>query len=142
MRWNGTPSVFEPINKDNKSRRTFNINQLSVGEYVDEYFYIYIEKKMEFDEGTPIPPMDYVWSSQNLAYCEEETVCMWLMELIESIAIVIRNRKSDEEINQNPLEYTDAQAETFEDKYYEVIQQLYNTYYKSIAEIKTKGRKS
>lgn len=67
LRWNGTPSVFEPINKDNKSRRTFNINQLSVGEYVDEYFYYYIEKKMEFDEGTPIPPMDYVWSSQNLA---------------------------------------------------------------------------
>lgn len=60
LRWNGTPSVFEPINKDNKSRRTFNINQLSVGEYVDEYFYYYIEKKMEFDEGTPIPPMDYV----------------------------------------------------------------------------------
>ena len=42
------------------------------------------------------------------------------MELIEGIAIVIRNRKPDEEINQKPLEYTDAQAETFEDKYYEV----------------------
>lgn len=83
-----------------------------------------------------------IWSSQNLAYCEEEKVCMWLMELIESIAIVLRNRKSDEEINQNPLEYTDAQAETFEDKYYEVIQQLYNTYYVSVAENKNKRKKS
>ena len=38
LQWNGTPSVFEPINKNNKFRRTFNINQLSIGEYVDEYF--------------------------------------------------------------------------------------------------------
>ena len=128
--------------QENKFRRTFNINQLSVRGYVDEYFYYYIDKKMEFDKDTPIPPMDYVWSSQNLAYCEEEKVCMWLMELIESIAIVLRNRKSDEEINQNPLEYTDAQAETFEDKYYEVIQQLYNTYYVSVAENKNKRKKS
>ena len=63
------------------------------------------------------------------------------MELIESIAIAIRNRKPDKEINQNPLEYTDAQAETFEDKYYEVIQQLYNTHYVSAAENKSKRKK-
>ena len=141
LQWNGTPSVFEPINKNNKFRRTFNINQLSVGEYVDEYFYYYIDKKMEFNEDVPIPPMDYVWNSQNIANCEEEKVCMWLMELIEGIAIVIRNRKPDEEINQKPLEYTDAQAETFEDKYYEVIQQLYNTYYVSVDENKSKRKK-
>lgn len=141
LQWNGTPSVFEPINKNNKFRRTFNINQLSIGEYVDEYFYYYIDKKMEFNEDVPIPPMDYVWNSQNIANCEEEKVCMWLMELIEGIAIVIRNRKPDEEINQKPLEYTDAQAETFEDKYYEVIQQLYNTYYVSVDENKSKRKK-
>lgn len=141
LQWNGTPSVFEAINRNNKFRRTFNLNQLSVGGYVDEYFYYYIDKNMEFDKNTPIPPMDYVWRSQNLANCEEETVCMWLMELIESIAITIRNRKSDEEINRNPLENTDAQAETFEDKYYEVIQQLYNTYYVSVVENKSKRKK-
>ena len=48
---------------------------------------------------------------------------------------------NDEEINQKPLEYTDAQAETFEDKYYEVIQQLYNTYYVSVDENKSKRKK-
>lgn len=141
LQWDGTPSVFEPINKNNKFRSTFNINQLSIGEYVDEYFYYYIDKKMEFIEDVPIPPMDYVWNSQNLANCEEKKVCMWLMELIEGIAIVIRNRKPDEEINQKPLEYTDAQAKTFEDKYYEVIQQLYNTYYVSADENKSKRKK-
>ena len=45
LQWNGTPSVFEPINKKNKFRRTFNINQLSVGEYVDEYFYSKLTRK-------------------------------------------------------------------------------------------------
>ena len=76
---------------------------------------------IEFNEDVPIPPMDYVWNSQNIANCEEEKVCMWLMELIEGIAIVIRNRKPDEEINQKPLEYTDAQAETFEENIYDSI---------------------
>ena len=30
------------------------------------------------------------------------------------------------------LEYTDAQAETYEDKYYETVQALYNAYYTSV----------
>lgn len=138
LQWKGTPSVFEPINKYNKFRRTFNLSQLSVGEYVDEYFYYYIDGHMEFEDDKPIPPMDLVWYSQNLANCEEETVCMWLMEVIESIAIIIKNRNPDEEIDQNPLEYTDAESETFEDKYFEVLHALYNAYYESVAEDKRK----
>ena len=116
------------------------MNQLSVADYVDDYFYYYIDGRMEFGDEKPTPPMDLVWYSQNLGTCKEEIVCMWLMELIESIAIIIKNRKPDEEINQNPLEYTDAQAETFEDKYYEVLQALYNAYYVSAAESKSKKR--
>lgn len=127
LQWNSTPSVFEPINKN--SNRIINSNQLSIGEYVDEYFYYYIDKHMKFEKDSPIPPMDYVWVSQNLANCDEEKVCMWMMELIENIAIIIKNRKAKVETNKTLLEYTDAQAETFEDKYYETLQALYNTYY-------------
>lgn len=141
LQWNGTPRVFEAINKDNKIRKIFNRNQLSIGEYVDEYFYYYIDKYMDIKQDPPIPPMDYAWNSQNLANCEEEKVCMWLMELIENIAIIVGNRKSDDEINSNPLEYTGAQAETYEDKYYEVVQQLYNTYYVDTTASKGKSRK-
>lgn len=136
--WNETPCIFEPINKNSRIRRTFNINHLSIGDYIDEYFYYYIDKHMEFEKNPPIPPIDYVWNSQNLATCEEEKVCMWLMELIEEIALNIRREKSNDEGNTNLLEYTDAQAETFEDKYYEVLQALYNTYYKAPKE--KKGR--
>lgn len=140
LQWNGTPRVFEPINKNNNFRTTFNINKLSIADYVDEYFYYYIDGHMELEDDRPTPPMDLVWCSQNLGNCKEETVCMWLMEVIEIIAIIIKNRKPDEEINQNPLEYTDAQAETFEDKYYEVLQALYNAYYVSVSENKSKKR--
>ncbi len=139
IQWNETPREFEPINKDNSLAKLLKIDKLSIGQYTDEYFYYYIDKHMKFDEDVPQPPMDYVWDSQNLAYCKEQTVCMWMMELIESIANIVRNKKSDEEINQNPLEFTDAYAETFEDKYYEVLQQLYNTYY--VNPIKDKNKR-
>ena len=119
LEWNCTPRVFKPINKDNRCSAAFNMSQLSIADYVDEYFYYYIDGRMEFGDEKPTPPMDLV---------------------IESIAIIVTNRKPDEEINQNPLEYTGAQAETFEDKYYEVLQALYNAYYVSVAENKSKKR--
>ena len=136
--WDGTPCVFEPINKNNRIRRTFNINQLSIGDYIDEYFYYYIDKHMDLENDIPIPPIDYVWNSQNLAYCDEEKVCMWMMELIENIAIITKNRKANDETNKVILEYTDAQAETFEDKYYETLQALYNSYYEAPKDEKNK----
>lgn len=87
------------------------MSQLSVADYVDEYFYYYIDGRMKFGDEKPTPPMDLVWYSQNLGTCDEEIVCMWLMELIESIAIIIKNRKLDEEINQNPLEYNNRRKD-------------------------------
>ena len=134
--WNGTPSIFEPINKN--SNRIIYSNQVSIGQYVDEYFYYYIDKHMDLENDIPIPPIDYVWNSQNLANCDEEIVCMWIMELIENIAIITKNRKANDETNKVILEYTDAQAETFEDKYYETLQALYNSYYEAPKDEKNK----
>ena len=134
--WNGTPSIFEPINKN--SNRIIYSNQVSIGQYVDEYFYYYIDKHMDLENDIPIPPIDYVWNSQNLANCDEEIVCMWIMELIENIAIITKNRKTNSEINKALLEYTDAQAKTFEDKYYETLQALYNAYYEVAKDEKSK----
>ena len=54
-----------------------------------------------------------------------------MMELIENIAIITKNRKANDETNKVILEYTDAQDETFEDKYYETLQALYNAYYEA-----------
>lgn len=128
LQWNDTPHVFEPINKNNKNRSAFNINKLSIGDYLDEYFYYYIDKNIELGNDIPTPPIDYVWNSQNLDYCDEDKVCMWTMELIENIAY-IKNRKNNDKQKGVLLEYTDAQVKNFEDKYYKVLQALFNTYY-------------
>lgn len=127
--WNDTPYIFEPIYKENKFRNVFNMGKLNIGSYIDEYFYYFIDKHVDLESEKPIPPMDYVWNSQNLSYVEEKTVCMWIMELIQNIAIVIYNRSSSIKQCEEILEYTDAQTETFEDKYYATLQALYNAYY-------------
>lgn len=129
LKWNSTPRVFEPICKDNHFRISFGMDKLDIGGYINEYFYCFIDKRIDLKESEPIPPIDFVWNSQNLAYTNEETVCMWMMELIQNIAIIIYNRSGVEKINGEILEYTDAQVETYEDKYYATLQALYNAYY-------------
>ena len=91
LEWNGTPNIFEPINKENRLMMILNVAQISIGEYIDEYFYYFVDKKMDFDKETPIPPIDYVWEYQSLAHTREETVCMWMMELVENIATIIND---------------------------------------------------
>ena len=129
LEWSDTPRVFEPICKNNHSRIFFGIDKLDIGSYIEEYFYYFIDKRIDLKEGEPIPPIDFVWNSQNLAYTNEETVCMWMMELIQDIAIIIYNRSGVEKINGEILECTDAQVETYEDKYFATLQALYNAYY-------------
>ena len=129
LEWSDTPRVFEPICKDNHFRFSFDIDKLDIGSYIDEYFCYFIDKRIDLKEDEPISPIDYVWNSQNLAYADEETVCMWMMELIQNIAIIIYNRSGVEKINGEILEYTYAQVETYEDKYYATLQALYNAYY-------------
>ena len=129
LKWNSTPQVFELICKDNHFRNSFGMDKIDIGSYIDEYFYYFIDKRIDLKESEPIPPIDYVWNTQDLAYTNEETVCMWMMELIQNIAIIIYNRSGVEKINGEILEYTDAQVETYEDKYYATLQALYNAYY-------------
>lgn len=142
MKWNGTPRVFEPICKNNRIRLSFGIDKLDIGSYIDEYFYYFIDKRIDFKEDEMISPIDYVWESQNLANTNEETVCMWMMELIQNISIIIYNRNGVEKTNEEILEYTDAQVETYEDKYYATLAALYNAYYvKPIDEKKVSRKK-
>ena len=128
LEWNNTPRVFEPICKDNHYRISFGIDKLDLRSYLDEYFYYFIDKRIDLKEDEPISPIDYVWNSRNLANTNEETVCMWMMELMQNIAIILYDR-NDEKINAEILEYTDAQVETYEDKYFATLQALYNAYY-------------
>lgn len=127
-KWSDTPRVFEVICKNNPIRVPFGIDKLDIGSYIDEYLYYFIGNRIDLKEEPPMPPIDYVWNSQNLAYTDEETVCMWMMELMQKIAILLDDRSEGKE-NAEILDYTNAQVENYEDKYYETLQALYNTYY-------------
>jgi len=141
LKWSDTPRVFEPIYKDNHFRSSFGIDKLDLGSYIDEYLYCFVDKRINLKEDELISPIDYVWNSQNLANTDEETVCMWMMELIQNIATIIYNRSGGEKINGETLEYTDAQVETYEDKYYATLLSLYNAYYIKPVDEKKVSRK-
>lgn len=104
-------------------------DSISLGSYIEEYF-DYILKEINEDNlknKNPLPPIDYVWSYNNLSYADEYIVCFWIMELVYDIVINIHNRfKKDENVIFNNL--TDADAETYEDKYYQTLFWLYFTY--------------
>ena len=139
LEWSDIPRVFEPICKNNPSRISFGIDKLDIESYIDEYFCYFIDKRIDLKEDEPISPIDYVWNSQNLANANEETVCMWMMELMQDIAIILYNR--NEKVNVEILEYTDAQIETYEDKYYATLQAIYNTFYTESVNEKSVSRK-
>ena len=68
--------------------------------------------------------------------CEKERIALQekaRLFLIDNQEETIINNKFGEDVDcQFFLEYTDAQAETYEDKYYETVQALYNAYYTSV----------
>ena len=134
--WEDTPRVFEPINKCNQFlHNCFTDGKLTIGDYIDEYFYHYLGQS-GFCLGKPIPPFEYVWKSQNLYEADEKTVCRWMLDLIFYITIIVHNRNSNSFVSNVFIQdCTDARAETFEDRYFETLFSLYYTYGRSNEEI-------
>lgn len=133
--WEDAPRIFEPINKSKQFMNIcFSDGKLTIGEYIDEYIRHYIGKS-GFCLYKPVPPFDKAWEENNLYEADEEVVCRWMLELVFYTTTIIYNRDSkgsaSEKLYQNR---TDAQVETFEDRYLETLMILYYTY--------GKGRKS
>lgn len=122
--------LFKPIVENKRWRAFMGTELISISSYVDDYFYYCVEKhdadKIQED---PKPPIDYLWKSQNLGAAEEDVVCGWLMEIIETITVIIHNKTINGEDDLFHEDATDEEAETFEDKYYETVRALYYTYY-------------
>lgn len=103
----------------------------NLGDYIVEYLDYILDKCTEkpIKEKEPYPPVDYVWGSQRLGYAEEYMVCYWVMDLVENITINMHNRFHKDYFESVICENTtDAQVETFEDKYYQALYWLYFTY--------------
>ena len=105
---------------------------VDIGEYIDEYFLYYLRASEGTDlEELPTPPIDYVWDTQDMGGGTEKNMCMWVMELVINICVVIYNSNIHGlDLKENIKNYTDAVPETFEDAYYQGIQWLSYNYSK------------
>lgn len=102
--------------------------------YCEEYMrYTSNEARIEsklYKKTTP-KPIVYLENIENLisGKTSNEEVCYWVLDFVEFFTIYIINTTT----NGYPDEYVcDAQIETFEDKYYDVMIALYNLYNKFI----------
>ena len=97
--------------------------------YIDDYFrYILGESEKKDSTEEKMPPIDLIWRDQGLSMAEERIVCYWMMEIVDRVVTFIHNRfihPSGSPVMDN---ITDAQAETYEDKYYATLLWMYYTY--------------
>ena len=106
-------------------------DKVSLSHYVEQYFdYILgrVNKALILWEN-PYPPVDYVWNTKNLGSIKEVAVCYWIMELVENFVVNVHNRFGTSVFDSIIMENTtDAQAETYEDRYYDILYWMYYTY--------------
>lgn len=121
--------LFEPIVENRFTLACEATNLITISDYVEDYFYYCIEKhNADKVKGNPLPPLDYLWESQNLAIIKESEVCGWIMEIVDAITVIIHNKTIERDNDLYFDDLTDEEAETFEDKYYETVRALYYTY--------------
>ena len=94
---------------------------LTFSSYFEAYMVKVINEKNELYKDS-VPPITYLIMSENLHSCEEENVCFWIMEMVNVISAYLINTTNKEWI----LNTGDAFPETFEDRYYDVLTNLYN----------------
>lgn len=108
-----------------------NKDKISLRSYIEQYFdFVLGEIRKEYIQwDTPIPPVDYAWEHYQLGSAPEADICYWIMELVKNFVVNIHNRFGmsiyDSMIRDNS---TDARAETYEDRYYDILYWMYYTY--------------
>ena len=137
--WTKTPSVFDPIEKDTALMKAFGRDKIDLIEYIDEYLWFRSNDKECAKQ--PMPPIDYAVKTQSLLNRNDIEVCRWVIEIVFCISTIAHNLgKSDYDDDFFGV-ITDADAETFEDRYYETLLTIYYTFKNESAEIKNKKSK-
>lgn len=97
--------------------------KLTYEQYLEDYLYCKFDKPDLMPKDTEIPlSNDYLISVENLRECDENYLCYWIMIMVENvISFAIRYLQYKE----NEHTETDAQVETFKDKYFSVLYKLY-----------------
>lgn len=98
---------------------------ISAEKYIDDYFYYVIDHASDCNKEIK-PPIDYIWDVKNLGSIDEDSLCKWVMIIIKTITLNIKNENKGTE-SGIPICW-DSEIRTFEDQYYLVLAILYNTY--------------
>lgn len=91
--------------------------------YLNDYLYCKFENiNPKEDKKEIIKPNDYLIMVEDLKNCSEGYLCFWIMTMISNVIIY-----AIKYLNWKKIEHTetDAQAETYEDKYFSILYELY-----------------
>ena len=133
-------NLFEQ--SDNKMKEE--IEKISFSNYIECYCknFIFCHDIEKYDKSKVVKPLDYLAYVENFDSCSETNLCFWIMEMLSEIAYyVIRNRHDNNLVHYDEWEIPFAGTElieTFEDKYYATLVDLY---YLHIDLIQTKNEK-
>ena len=107
-------------------------DKLSFSNYLESYYQTFVlnENSLKATNKDIIKPLDYLKAVKDFHNCDEEELCFWIMEIVSELSsIVLRTRHggflNDVQI-KGEISRGDALPETFEDRYYEVLMDLYN----------------
>ncbi len=96
---------------------------LTYEQYLEDYLYCKFKKPDMLAKDIEIPlPNDYLIVAENLRNCSEDYLCYWMMLIVRNaITYAVRY------LNYDMVEHTqtNAQVETYEDKYFSVLYELY-----------------
>lgn len=97
--------------------------KLTYTQYLEDYLYCKYDKPELLPKDKKIIlPNDYLIKEENLGKCHEDYLCFWMMVMADEVmcyAIKYLHWKEKEHST------TDAFAETYEDKYFSVLYELY-----------------
>lgn len=125
-RWIDISIKFKPIYKQTTIAKLMGREEVSICGYIDEYIlYQQGVRRMLAIDHEPVTPIDYMLGEIGFSGVERRFACAGVMELVEAIA----NRVPRDDDTKYQIVASDALVETFEDKYYSVMQSLYNAYY-------------
>ena len=122
---------YEWLLKNDKYKDFFHLKRmflkhdgcLTYSQYLEDYLYCKFEKPelMPKDKDVPLPN-DYLIGIENLRNCSEDYLCFWIMEMVENVICYAIRYLEYKEIEHSE---TDAQVETYEDKYFSILYELY-----------------
>ncbi len=118
--WRYTHNLYEDVFhiRNNFFQKDGN---LSIEQYLEDYLYCKYEKPELMPENV-IKPIDYLCQAEDLYNADEDVVCFWMMIVVFNV-MQYAELYLDYELKNHTV--TDSFTETFEDKYFEVLYDLF-----------------